>query len=89
MTQFPQSSPFVRIATRVALGAVRAQRLTVRQTATGYWVVQRGAVSLAGAVTREAAEAERELLERLRDRGPRRAHVSGRAHEPADRTSAP
>jgi len=48
------------------------ERLTVEQTATGYWVVQRGSVQLAGAVTRKAAEAERELAERLRDRGRRR-----------------
>ena len=40
----------------------------IRQTATGYWVVQRGSVQLAGAVTRKAAESERELLERLRAR---------------------
>ena len=48
------------------------ERLTVEQTATGYWVVQRGSVQLAGAVTRKAAEAERELAERLRDRVRRR-----------------
>lgn len=40
----------------------------MRQTATGYWVVQRGAVQLAGAVTRQAAEAERDLRERLHER---------------------
>jgi len=50
------------------------ERLTVKQTATGYWVVQRGPVPLAGAVTRKAAEAERELAERLRHRGRRRGH---------------
>jgi hypothetical protein len=50
------------------------ERLTVRRTATGYWVVQRGSVSLAGALTRAAAEAERELLERLRERSRRRSH---------------
>lgn len=50
------------------------ERLTVRQTATGYWVVHRGAVQLAGGLTRHAAEAERELLERLRDRDGRRGH---------------
>jgi hypothetical protein len=48
------------------------ERLSVRRTATGYWVVQRGTVTLAGAVTKAAAEAERELAERLRDRGRRR-----------------
>lgn len=52
---------------------MRAERLTVRQTATGYWVVQRGAVQLAGAVTQQAAEAERDLLESLRSRSLRRA----------------
>jgi ribosomal protein L37AE/L43A len=54
------------------VGAQRAERLTVRRTATGYWVVQRGGVRLAGGLTRAAAEHERELLERLRDRHDRR-----------------
>ena len=53
--------------------SVQAHKLTVSQTATRYWVVQSGAVGLAGALTREAAEAERELLRRLRDRSVRRA----------------
>lgn len=47
---------------------VRAEPLTVKETATGYWFVQRGAVELVGAITREAAEAERELILRLRER---------------------
>jgi hypothetical protein len=54
---------------------VQKEPLTIRQTATGYWVVQRGAVHLAGGITREAAEAERQLLERLRDRGSRRSRT--------------
>jgi hypothetical protein len=45
--------------------ATNASELTVRQTATGYWTVQRGDVPLAGAMTRTAAERELELLERL------------------------
>ena len=52
--------------------------LTIRQTNTGYWVVQSGAVELAGAITLKAAEAERELLRRLRDR----AHDVAREREP-------
>ena len=44
------------------------QRLTIKQTSTGYWAVQRGSVHLAGAMTREAAEAEREMLTRIGDR---------------------
>jgi hypothetical protein len=52
---------------------VHRERLTIGQTATGYWVVKRGSVHLAGALTRKAAEGERELLERLRDRGRHRA----------------
>jgi hypothetical protein len=52
---------------------VHKERLTIGQTATGYWVVKRGSVHLAGALTRKSAEAERELLERLRDRGRQRA----------------
>lgn len=55
------------------MGGVQKERLTIRQTATGYWVVQRGSVQLAGAVTRKAAEAERDLLERLRARCRMRA----------------
>jgi hypothetical protein len=51
---------------------VGTERLTVKQTATGYWVVERGAVQLTGATTRRAAEAERELLRRLHDRRVRR-----------------
>jgi hypothetical protein len=50
----------------------RARRLTIKQTSTGYWVVQRDGVSVAGAMTRKAAEAERELLRRLGDRSLRR-----------------
>jgi hypothetical protein len=49
------------------------QRLKIKQTATGYWTVQRGEVHLRGATTRRGAEAERELMERLKRRGPRRA----------------
>lgn len=52
---------------------VQKERLTIGQTATGYWVVKRGSVHLAGGLTRKAAEGERELLERLRDRGRQRA----------------
>ena len=51
---------------------MQTERLTIKQTATGYWVVEQGAVQLAGAMTRSAAEAERDLLNRLRDRSPRR-----------------
>jgi hypothetical protein len=54
---------------------VQREPLRIKQTATGYWVVQRGAVQLAGGVTREAAESERRLLERLRDRDRRRSHA--------------
>lgn len=54
---------------------MQKEPLTIKQTATGYWVVQRGAVHLAGGVTREAAEAERQLLERLRDRSGRRSRA--------------
>ena len=57
---------------------VRKERLTIGQTATGYWVVKRGSVQLGGAVTRKAAEAERELLERLRARGRMRARAGFR-----------
>jgi len=43
-------------------------QLTVKQTATGYWVVQSGSEQISGAVTRQAAEAERDLMRRLRRR---------------------
>jgi hypothetical protein len=62
---------------------VADERLTVRRTATGYWVVQRGAVQLGGAPTRSGAEAERALREAVRQRarrngtGPRRRPPRG------------
>jgi hypothetical protein len=43
----------------------QSQQLTIRQTSTGYWTVRRGAVDVAGAMTRRGAEAERELIRRL------------------------
>jgi hypothetical protein len=55
-----------------------ARRLTIKQTRTGYWVVQRGDVSIAGAMTRKAAEAERELLRRLGDRSLRQPGPAAR-----------
>jgi hypothetical protein len=56
-----------------SLELMQAEQLSVQQTATRYWVVQRGAVQLAGAITRQAAEAELDLLRRLSDRSIRRA----------------
>jgi hypothetical protein len=56
---------------------VQTEPLTIKQTRTGYWVVQRGAVPLTGATTREGAEAERELLTRLRMRSARRLGEPG------------
>jgi len=47
--------------------------LTVEQTTTGYWTVQRGGVQLVFAMTREAAERELELLRRLSRCTTRRA----------------
>jgi hypothetical protein len=53
------------------------QQVTITQTPTGYWSVQRGAVHVVGAATRRGAEAERELLRRLSAaRGARRARQS-------------
>jgi hypothetical protein len=59
--------------------------LTVTQTSRNYWVVQSGDGHLSGGVTRAAAEAERELVNRLRSRtaqmrssAPRRPRVSQR-----------
>ena len=55
------------------------QQLTIAQTATGYWSVQRGGRHVAGAMTKGAAEAERDLMVRLRRRTVRRTgvHVAG------------
>ncbi len=50
----------------------RTDHLTIKQTSTGYWSVQRGSVHLAGAPTQRGAEAERELLRRLSSSIPRR-----------------
>lgn len=64
---------------------MQEQRLTIEQTATGYWTVRRGSIELAGAMTREAAERERDLLRRLsecsqkRTRSRRRGHAGARA----------
>lgn len=44
------------------------EQLTVKQKARTYWVVERGRDEIAGGLTREAAEAERELVRRLRRR---------------------
>jgi hypothetical protein len=52
---------------------MQRERLEIRQTATGYWTVQRGEKQLAGAMTREAAEREREMLRRLSERTLKRA----------------
>ena len=64
------------------------RQLTIKQTSTGYWTVQRGAVHLAGAMTRKGAEAERELLERLGDSRIRRAGERHRYVPPRPRSRA-
>ncbi len=62
-----------------------SEQLSVKRTATNYWVVQSGGAELSGGVTRHAAEAERELVQRLRRRtaqmratAPRRPRVTER-----------
>jgi hypothetical protein len=52
-----------------------AEELVVAQTATGYWIVKRGEVALAGAMTRGAAERERERIVCLAGRSVRRTLV--------------
>jgi hypothetical protein len=59
------------------------EQLTVKQKTLNYWVVERGRDEIAGGLTRQAAEAERELVRRLRRRtaqmrstAPRRPHSS-------------
>ncbi|HEX4467085.1 MAG TPA: hypothetical protein VH025_07845 [Solirubrobacteraceae bacterium] len=59
------------------------EQLTITQTRTGYWTVQRGRVHVAGASTRKGAEAERDLRNRLRGRTIRRATRSNRADAPS------
>ncbi len=61
------------------------EQLTVKQTATNYWVVHSGTDQISGGVTRQAAEAERDLMRRLRRRtatmrsvAPRRPRVAER-----------
>ncbi|HEY1834545.1 MAG TPA: hypothetical protein VGG08_08925 [Solirubrobacteraceae bacterium] len=51
---------------------MQAERLTLRETHTGYWTVVRGSVQVASAMTRAAAEREREMLARLNARAPKR-----------------
>jgi hypothetical protein len=53
--------------------------LTIRQTATGYWTVQREGKDVAGSMTQRGAEAERDLMLRLSRRSVRRtgARVAG------------
>ena len=53
-------------------GRIKAQALTIKQTATGYWTVQREGRDVAGSMTRRGAEAERELMLRLSRRSVRR-----------------
>jgi hypothetical protein len=60
------------------VGWVQEERLTVVRTATGYWVVKRGNTQLAGALTRDAAERERRLVEGLRRRCGRRSREARR-----------
>jgi ribosomal protein L37AE/L43A len=87
-----RSSPIVHtLATGHERGAgsfdlMQANELTVKRTAHNYWVVQSGSNAVAGGVTRQAAEAERELMRRLRRRtadmrsvSPRRPRVVERA----------
>ncbi|HWG09026.1 MAG TPA: hypothetical protein VN672_08465 [Solirubrobacteraceae bacterium] len=44
------------------------EQLTLKQTASNYWIVERGPQAISGALTRQAAESERELMRRLRRR---------------------
>jgi hypothetical protein len=52
---------------------MQTPKLTIKQTSTGWWTVQRGPVPLAGAMTRDGAERELEMLRRLADCSTRRA----------------
>jgi hypothetical protein len=61
------------VPSRTSAKQQQPARLTVRQTQTGYWTVQRGSVHVAGSMTRRGAEAERDMLVRLGRRNVRRA----------------
>jgi hypothetical protein len=52
---------------------MQTNQLTIKQTATGWWTVQRGRIQLAGAWTKDGAERERELLKALSECSKRRA----------------
>ena len=52
---------------------MHSPKLTIKQTSTGWWTVQRGRVQLAGAMTRDGAERELEMLLRIADCSTRRA----------------
>jgi hypothetical protein len=67
ITPKPESSP------PKAPMPTQAEKLTIKQTATGWWTVQRGTVPLSGAMTRRGAEREREMLRRLSLASARRA----------------
>jgi hypothetical protein len=55
------------------------EKLSVRQTPTGYWVITSGEIELSGAITRAAAEAECDVLRRIRERASEEApHPSPR-----------
>ena len=58
---------------------MQTPKLTIKQTSTGWWTVQRGRIQLAGAMTRDGAERELELLRRLADCSSRRAGARGDA----------
>ena len=65
---------------------MQEERLTIEQTATGYWTVRRGAVQLAGAMTREGAEREREMLRRLSESSHKRTRSRSSGREDVART---
>jgi hypothetical protein len=58
---------------------MQSEKLTIKQTATGWWTVQRGRIQLAGAWTRDGAERERELLHALGEGAERRAGARSEA----------
>jgi hypothetical protein len=68
-TRFVHTTATEADVNRASLGEMQeGEQLNLKQTATNYWVVERGPDQIAGGLTREAAEAERELVRRLRRR---------------------
>jgi hypothetical protein len=64
------------------------EQLTIKQTAANHWVVQSRSEEVSGALTRQAAEAERELVRRLRRRTAKMRSIAPRRPPIGERSGA-